>query len=238
MTAPHESIAAAIRRTSAAGRPAIVAYLTGGFPDRASFARNLEAIASEADVVEIGVPFSDPMADGLTIQRASQAALRGGFTLPWLLDELSSLARRPTAPLLLMSYLNPLLAFGLERLPKAAAGSKSKCGGGRVQQHDVGCVHAELFQDLIDGHGQGKLQVEAGKDSQVDLAQGIDPCELLLGLQLRDLVRGNIHGEDKSSIRYRLDAQLEPARAAVRILEAILHVLRCTLLHAALQHGK
>jgi tryptophan synthase alpha chain len=62
MTAPHESIAAAIRRTSAAGRPAIIAYLTGGFPDRASFARNLEAIASEADVVEIGVPFSDPMA--------------------------------------------------------------------------------------------------------------------------------------------------------------------------------
>ena len=123
MTAPHESIAAAIRRTSAAGRPAIVAYLTGGFPDRASFARNLEAIASEADVVEIGVPFSDPMADGLTIQRASQAALRGGFTLPWLLDELSSLARRPTAPLLLMSYLNPLLAFGLERLPEAAAGA-------------------------------------------------------------------------------------------------------------------
>jgi len=121
MTAPHESIAAAIRRASAAGRPAIVAYLTGGFPDRASFARNLEAIAAEADVVEIGVPFSDPMADGLTIQRASQAALRGGFTLPWLLDALSSLARRPTAPLLLMSYLNPLLAFGLERLPEAAA---------------------------------------------------------------------------------------------------------------------
>jgi len=123
MTAPHESIAAAIRRASAAGRPAIVAYLTGGFPDRASFARNLEAIAAEADVVEIGVPFSDPMADGLTIQRASQAALRGGFTLPWLLDELSGLARRPAAPLLLMSYLNPLLAFGLERLPEAAAGA-------------------------------------------------------------------------------------------------------------------
>jgi tryptophan synthase alpha chain len=118
---PHESIAAAIRQASAAGRPALVAYLTAGFPDRAGFARNLEAIASESDVVEIGVPFSDPMADGLTIQRASQAALRGGFTLPWLLDELSGLATRPAAPLLLMSYLNPLLAFGLERLPEAAA---------------------------------------------------------------------------------------------------------------------
>jgi tryptophan synthase alpha chain len=121
MAAPHESIAAAIRRASSAGRPAIVAYLTAGFPDRAGFARNLSAIASAADVVEVGVPFSDPMADGLTIQRASQVALRGGFTLPWLLEELAGLADRPEAPLLLMSYLNPLLAYGLERLPEAAA---------------------------------------------------------------------------------------------------------------------
>ena len=79
------------------------------------------AIATAADVVEIGVPFSDPMADGATIQRASFAALQDGFTLPWLLQELEQMQPRPRAPLLLMSYLNPLLAFGLERLPEAAA---------------------------------------------------------------------------------------------------------------------
>ncbi len=72
------------------------------------------------DVVEIGIPFTDPMADGMTIQRASYAALQGGFTLPWLLQELASLQPRPQAPLLLMSYLNPLLAFGLDKLPEAA----------------------------------------------------------------------------------------------------------------------
>jgi tryptophan synthase alpha chain len=71
-------------------------------------------------VVEIGVPFTDPMADGMTIQRASHAALAAGFTLPWLLDELAALDPRPATPLLLMSYLNPLLALGLERLPAAA----------------------------------------------------------------------------------------------------------------------
>jgi len=120
MTAPRDAIAAAIRKV-AATRPAVVAYLTAGFPDRAGFARNLLAVASAADVVEIGVPFSDPMADGLTIQRASQAALRGGFTLPWLLDELRGMRDRPAAPILLMSYLNPLLAYGLARLPEAAA---------------------------------------------------------------------------------------------------------------------
>ena len=94
--------------------------MTAGFPDRAHFAATLREIATEADVVEIGVPFSDPMADGATIQRASFASLQGGFTLTWLLKELETMRPRPQAPVLLMSYLNPLLAFGLERLPEAA----------------------------------------------------------------------------------------------------------------------
>jgi tryptophan synthase alpha chain len=118
---PRDTISAAIQQAAAGGRPAVVAFMTAGFPQRATFARDLRAIASEADVVEIGVPFSDPMADGATIQRASFASLQGGFTLPWLLQELGSMQPRPRAPVLLMSYLNPLLAFGLDRLPEAAA---------------------------------------------------------------------------------------------------------------------
>ncbi|MFZ9086106.1 MAG: tryptophan synthase subunit alpha, partial [Steroidobacteraceae bacterium] len=61
----HESISEAIRQASAEGRPALVAFLTAGFPTRESFAGSLAAIAEAADVVEIGVPFSDPMADGI-----------------------------------------------------------------------------------------------------------------------------------------------------------------------------
>ncbi len=72
-------------------------------------------------MVEIGVPFTDPMADGTTIQRASHAALQAGVSLSWILAELERLETKPAAPLLLMSYLNPLLAFGLEKLPAAAA---------------------------------------------------------------------------------------------------------------------
>jgi tryptophan synthase alpha chain len=116
-----ESIAGAIRQAAASNRVALVGYLTAGFPARARFREHLLAIASAADVVEIGVPFTDPMADGMTIQRASHHALQAGVTLPWILDELSSLKPRPEAPLLLMSYLNPLLAFGLPRLSAAAA---------------------------------------------------------------------------------------------------------------------
>jgi tryptophan synthase alpha chain len=118
--APRDRISQAIRAAGEGGRPAVVGFMTAGFPDRPHFQRDLRAVASAADVVEIGVPFSDPMADGATIQRASFASLQGGFTLTWLLDELASMQPPAQAPLLLMSYLNPLLAFGLERLPEAA----------------------------------------------------------------------------------------------------------------------
>jgi tryptophan synthase alpha chain len=113
-------LAEAIRGHGHASRLALAAFLTAGFPDRERFLGLLPAVAAVADVVELGVPFSDPMADGTTIQRASRAALAAGTTLRWILDALAALAPRPRAPLVLMSYLNPLLAFGLERLPRAA----------------------------------------------------------------------------------------------------------------------
>jgi tryptophan synthase alpha chain len=117
---PRERISGAIRAASARGEPALVAYLTAGFPARASFAAHVRAVASVADVVEIGVPFTDPMADGVTIQRASLAALAAGVSLRWILAELAALDGLRT-PLLLMSYLNPLLAFGIAELAAAAA---------------------------------------------------------------------------------------------------------------------
>lgn len=116
----HERISAAIRAAKARGEPALVAYLTAGFPSRDSFKTHVQAIAEAADVLEIGVPFTDPMADGVTIQRASHAALAQGVSLRWILAQLESMPRGNT-PLLLMSYLNPLLAFGQQPLAAAAA---------------------------------------------------------------------------------------------------------------------
>ncbi|MGD9843064.1 MAG: tryptophan synthase subunit alpha [Steroidobacteraceae bacterium] len=117
---PREHIAAAINAAQATGRPAIVAFLTGGFPMPDHFHELLCKVAAVADVVEIGVPFSDPMADGLTIQRSSRAALAQGVSLQWILGMLQSAPQKPKAPILLMSYLNPLLAYGFEWLPQAA----------------------------------------------------------------------------------------------------------------------
>jgi tryptophan synthase alpha chain len=116
---PSEKIGAAIRAKSSKGEAALVGYLTAGFPTRKDFVTNLREVASGCDVVEIGVPFSDPMADGATVQRASFKALADGVTLPWILEVLQGV--KVETPLLLMSYLNPLLAFGLEKLPRAAA---------------------------------------------------------------------------------------------------------------------
>lgn len=115
----HESISAAILAAKARGEPALIAYLTAGFPSRDSFKEHLQAVTSAADVVEIGVPFTDPMADGVTIQRSSQAALAQGVTLRWILAQLEAMPRGKT-PLLLMSYLNPLLALGPRELAAAA----------------------------------------------------------------------------------------------------------------------
>jgi tryptophan synthase alpha chain len=117
---PRARLEQAIRTAAARGEPALVAYLTAGFPLAARFRDDLAAVAAAADVVEIGVPFTDPMADGVTIQRASSAALKQGVSLKWILAELGAM-QRPAAPLVLMSYLNPLLQYGYERLAREAA---------------------------------------------------------------------------------------------------------------------
>jgi tryptophan synthase alpha chain len=116
----RDAISNAIRAAAAKGDPALVAFLTAGYPSKAKFRQHLEAVAAGADVVEIGVPFTDPMADGVTIQRSSHAALAQGVSLRWILAELEAMSR-PKTPLLLMSYLNPLLAFGTRKLAAAAA---------------------------------------------------------------------------------------------------------------------
>lgn len=115
----RETLSEAVRAASKDGEPALVAFLTAGFPSKDRFREHLQAVAAGADVVEIGVPFTDPMADGVTIQRSSHAALAQGVNLRWIFQELE--ATRVKAPLVLMSYLNPLLAFGLEKLADAAA---------------------------------------------------------------------------------------------------------------------
>lgn len=106
------------------GRRALVCYVTAGHPDRASSITLLRGIESAgADVIELGVPFSDPMADGPIIQASSQRALDHGMTLAGTLDLIRE--ARLSAPVVLFTYLNPLLAAGPDVLTRAAASGTS-----------------------------------------------------------------------------------------------------------------
>ena len=116
----HEKLTTAINAATTAGRPALVPFITAGYPEPSTFIDSLQAIAKVGDAVEVGIPFSDPMADGMTIQRSSFEALRKGVSLKWIFDELETAAGEIDAPLVMMSYLNPLLAFGYDKLAKRA----------------------------------------------------------------------------------------------------------------------
>lgn len=117
-TTSARRIEAAIGRAGAVGRPAIAAFLTAGFPSRDAFPDIVRRVIEVADVIELGVPFSDPMADGVTIQEASRAALAGGVTLDWILDLVAGLECH--VPVVLMSYLNPLLTRSHDDLASEA----------------------------------------------------------------------------------------------------------------------
>ncbi len=152
---PREHIALSIRDAESTGRPAIVAFLTGGFPEPDKFHELLCKVAEVADVVEIGVPFSDPMADGLTIQRSSRVALSKGVSLQWILNTLRDAVQKPKAPILLMSYLNPLLAFGFDRLPQAAR----EAGVSGFIVPDLPYEESEEIRGALDANGLALVQM-------------------------------------------------------------------------------
>src|SRR2546430_11981254 len=106
----------------ARGERALVTYLTAGDPSLADARRLvLEAARRGADVVELGVPFSDPLADGPVIQRAAMRALDRGTTLPRVLETVATLRAETNVPIALLTYYNPVLAFGLKAFARTAA---------------------------------------------------------------------------------------------------------------------
>lgn len=105
-----------------AGRIALIPYLTVGYPDPAATLDLVPALAAAgADLVELGIPFSDPLADGPTIQRSTAQALRQGVTVRRCLETVQALRQRTAVPLVFLSYYNPIFRFGLERFVAACA---------------------------------------------------------------------------------------------------------------------
>jgi tryptophan synthase alpha chain len=112
----RDPLAAHFAAWRAAGRRALIPYVTAGYPAPDATGPLLDALAAAgADVIELGVPFSDPVADGPTIQRSSWAALQHGVSLRWTLDALRAFRTRSSVPIVLFSYLNPVYGYGVDR---------------------------------------------------------------------------------------------------------------------------
>jgi tryptophan synthase alpha chain len=103
------------------GRKGFIPFITAGDPDLETTKHLMVELANAgATIIELGVPFTDPMADGPVIQRASERALRHSFGLPEILDLVRDVRKQTNVPIILFSYFNPLLQFGLERLVREA----------------------------------------------------------------------------------------------------------------------
>lgn len=102
------------------GKKGFIPYITAGDPDLATTEQLLVTLAPYATLIELGVPFSDPMADGPVIQRASERALKNDFGLQEILDTAAQARKKIETPIILFSYYNPLLQFGLNRVAQAA----------------------------------------------------------------------------------------------------------------------
>jgi tryptophan synthase alpha chain len=152
---PHESIRSAIEAANADGRTGLIPFVTAGYPEPQDFSNTLLAIAQVSDVIEIGVPFSDPMADGMTIQRSSHIAIEKGVTLKWIFDQIESVRDEIGTPIALMSYLNPLLAFGFDDLAERAC-ETGVCG---FIVPDLPYEECGELRDTLENKGLGLIQL-------------------------------------------------------------------------------
>jgi tryptophan synthase alpha chain len=147
-------------------RVAMVGFLTAGYPSKQSFRADLESLAAEADVMEIGVPFTDPMADGVTIQRSSLAALAQGVSLKWIIETLKGMPKL-RAKLVFMGYMNPMLAYGLEQLACDAAAA-GICG---FIVPDLPIEESADFERALAPHGLALIRMVTPVTPQARLEQ-------------------------------------------------------------------
>lgn len=164
---------------------ALFPYLTTGFPNLAACAELLDDIAAAgADGIEFGVPFSDPLADGVTLQRVGGQALEQGASVGAALDLLRGFRQRWQIPVNLMSYYNPLLAYGLERLVREGA----EIGLDAFIVPDLPLEEADQLRDLCTAHGLHLVCMVAPTSTDerlaraAELAGGFIYCVSLLGV--------------------------------------------------------
>ena len=161
---PYNSHCRPISRSASEQRQGLMVYLTAGDPNLDATGELLVALdRAGVDVIELGVPFSDPLADGPVIQRASERALRAGTTLRKILERFPPGAKSVQAPIILFSYFNPILQYGLENFAASAAasgrgwragGGLDRGRGGRLRPGHAGAESGHGFSGFAHLHGR------------------------------------------------------------------------------------
>jgi len=161
-------IAQRFRALADAGEMGLVAYITAGDPSLAATETIIRAAADAgADIIELGVPFSDPVADGPTIQRASERALRAGASLAGVLDLIRRIRAHSEVPIVVFSYFNPILQMGLDTFASTAAAN----GADGVLATDLTPEEGEEYRSVMHAHSLDTIFLGAPTSTDDRLAK-------------------------------------------------------------------
>jgi tryptophan synthase alpha chain len=208
VTIPATPIAAAFTRARGEHRTALIPYVMAGYPDLAtSEALAVALCEAGADVLELGVPFSDPLADGATIQHAAQAALDGGMTPAAALDLAARVTARVSTPVVLMGYYNPIYSYGIER--SCARAAQAHVAGLIVP--DLPPEEAEPLQSAAAAHNIELIFLVTPTSTDARIAQAAQMAERTGGGFLYCVALSGVTGA-----RERLPEQLAAFLARVR----------------------
>ncbi len=197
----------------AQGELGIVAYITAGDPTLDATLKFVVALAEAgADVIELGVPFSDPLADGPTIQRASERALKSGTTLSGVMDLVRRIRQSSQVPLVLFSYYNPILQMGLEKFAAAA----SSAGADGVLVTDLTPEESEDYRRILAAHHLDTIFLGAPTSTDERLAKIAACSSGFLYLISRTGVTGA-----KDALPDELPALLRRARSVTKLPIAV-----------------
>jgi tryptophan synthase alpha chain len=167
MSTVQQTIAA----RTAAGSGALVGYLPAGFPDLETSIEAAVALAENGvDVIELGLPYSDPVMDGVVIQEATQQALANGFRLRDGIDAVAAITARVDAPVLVMTYWNPIIQFGVDRFTDELLAA----GGAGLITPDLVPDEAGPWLAASDRTGLDRVFLAAPSSSDVRLARAVE----------------------------------------------------------------
>ncbi|UTM46963.1 tryptophan synthase subunit alpha [Glutamicibacter mysorens] len=174
-----------IAAARAEGRPALIGYLPAGYPDVATSIEAAVALAENGvDVIEIGIPYSDPVMDGQVIQEATVQALANGFKVPQIFEIVRGITERTDAAVMVMTYWNPVLRLGVDEFARRFA----EAGGAGLITPDLVPDEATEWMEASEKHGLERVfliapsSAEARVQRTVDASSGFVYCVSLMGV--------------------------------------------------------